>query len=434
MTRIHESAYRTMVLTAGLVALASCGGDSSTAPEPPRATAISISPPSATLEFIGATEAFTAAITDQNGAAFAGAVAWSSNQPEVFTVNGTGVVTAVSNGSGTVRASLGSLSATATVTVAQVVSGIEVVSGDGQSGLTGDALPEPVVVRVLDSGGAPVAETTVTFEPGEDHGTASSATAVSDLDGQAQATWTLGEFIGTQTLTASVAGGPSTTVMATAVGPRVTLDSGAGSAPEGSVVTLGLTVDPMPESAISVHYTLGADGDPVTADADGSDYTDGGGGAVEIAAGAGTAVIEIAIDDDDEIESSREVFTLTLDTPGGDAGYGLGVVATAAVTIEEGVCDRTSQVRDETMRLAGVADCTEIEDRHLAGIDGELDLDPEWERDPESPERAAITAVREGDFSGLSRLRGLLLSSNQLTELPPGVFLRPFQPGKPVLA
>ncbi len=150
MTRIHKSACRTMVLTAGLVALASCGGDSSTAPEPPRATAISISPPSVTLEFIGATETFTATITDQNGAAFAGAVAWSSEQPEVFTVNGGGVVTAVSNGSGTVRASLGSLSATATatVTVAQVVSAIEVVSGDGQSGLTGDALPEPVVVRV----------------------------------------------------------------------------------------------------------------------------------------------------------------------------------------------------------------------------------------------------------------------------------------------
>ena len=202
------------------------------------------------------------------------------------------------------------------------------------------------------------------FEPGE-----SPARRARHGGDDVMATWTLGEPIGTQTLTASVAGGPSTIFTATAVGPRVKLDSGAGSAPEGSVVTLGLTVDPMPESAISVHYTLGADGDPVTADADGSDYTDGGGGAVEIAAGAGTAVIEIAIDDDDEIESSREVFTLTLDTPGGDAGYGLGVVATAAVTIEEGVCDRTSQVRDETMRLAECyADCTEIEDRHLAGI------------------------------------------------------------------
>ena len=350
MTRIHESACRAMVLTAGLVALAlalaSCGGDGSTAPEPPRATAISISPSSATLEFIGATETFTAAITDQNGAAFTGAVVWSSNQPEVFTVNGTGVVTAVSNGSGTVQASLGNLSATATVTVAQVVSVIEVVSGDGQSGLTGDVLPEPVVARVVDSGGAPVAETTVTFEPREGHGTANPATAVSDADGEARATWMLGEFIGTQTLTASVAGGPSTTFAATAVGPsRVTLDSDAGSAPEGGVVTLGLTVDPVPETAISVRYTLGTDGDPGTSDADGSDYSDAGGGAVEIAAGASSAAIEIAINDDDEIESAREVFTVTLDTPGSDAGYGLGVVASAAVTIEEGVCDRTQQDR-----------------------------------------------------------------------------------------
>ena len=334
-------------------------------------------------------------------------------------MNGTGVVTAVSNGSGTVQASLGSLSATATVTVAQVVSAIEVVSGDSQSGLPGDALEEPVVVRVLDGSGAPVAEAAMAFEPGESHGTASPATAVSDVDGHTRATWTLGEPIGTQTLTASVAGGPSTIFTATAVGPRVKLDSGAGSAPEGSVVTLGLTVDPMPESAISVHYTLGADGDPVTSDADGSDYTDGGGGAVEIAAGASGAVIEITINDDDEIESAREVFTVTLDTPGGEAGYGLGVVVTAAVTIEEGVCDRTSQVRDEIIRLAGVADCTETEDRHMAGIQ-RLDLNPE-SIDVEVP-ITPILAVREGDFSGLSNLLYLYLVSNELTELPPGIF------------
>ena len=422
MTRIHKSACRTMVLTAGLVALASCGGDSSTAPEPPRATAISISPPSVTLEFIGATETFTATITDQNGAAFAGAVAWSSEQPEIFTVNGGGVVTAVSNGSGTVRASLGSLSATATVTVAQVVSAIEVVSGDGQSGLTGDVLPEPVVVRVVDSGGAPVAETTVTFEPGEGHGTASPATAVSDADGEAQSTWTLGEFIGTQTLTASVAGGPSTTFTATAVGPRVTLDSGAGSSPEGGVVTLGLTVDPVPETAISVRYTLRADGDPVTEDADGSDYTDGGGGAVEIAAGASSAAIEIAVNDDDEIEPVREVFTVTLDTPGGDAGYGLGVVVAASVTIEEGVCDRTPQVRNEIVQQAGVGDCVEVEDRHLAHI-RRLDLCfPKYEWMECELEDDLITALREGDFLGLSGLAELDVQGNGLTGLPAGVF------------
>ena len=208
-------------------------------------------------------------------------------------------------------------------------------------------------------------------------------------------------------------------------GTRVSLDSGAGSAPEGGVVTLGLTVDPVPESAISVRYTLGTDDDPVTSDADGSDYTDGGGGAVEIAAGASGAVIEIAINDDDEIESVREVFTVTLDTPGDDAGYGLGVVATAAVTIEEGVCDRTPQVGDEIVQQAGLGDCAEVEDRHLASIHG-LDLcfpKEEWlgcEREDD-----LITELREGDFLGLSGLEWLNLMGNGLTALPEGIFSGP---------
>ena len=384
----------------------------------PVPTTVAVTPDAVTLTAIGQTAQLTAEVRDQLGRVMEGvAVAWSSEQPEIFTVNGAGVVTAVSNGSGTVQASLGSLSATGTVTVAQVASAIEAVSGDGQSGLAGDVLPEPVVVRVLDSGGAPVAEMTVTFEPGEGHGTASPATAVSDADGQAQATWMLGEPIGTQTLTASVAGGPSTTFTATALAPRVTLDSGAGSAPEGGVVTLGLTVDPVPESAIRVRYTLGTDGDPVTADADVSDYTDGGGGAVDIPAGVTGAVIEIAINDDDEIESVREVFTLTLDTPEGDAGYGLGVVATAAVTIEEGVCDRTPQVIDEILREVGAGNCAEVEDRHLART-GAMWL---FVNGDES-EQARITALREGDFAGLSSLENLHLRGNALAELPPGIF------------
>ena len=181
-------------------------------------------------------------------------------------------------------------------------------------------------------------------------------------------------------------------------------------------------MDPVPDSAISVRYTLGVDGDPVTSDADGSDYTDGGEGAVEIAAGASSAAIEIAINDDDEIEPAREVFTVTLDAPGDDAGYGLGVVASAAVTIEEGVCDRTPQVGDEIVQQAGVGECSEVEDRHLASIHG-LDLcfpKAEWkgcarEDDP-------ITVLREGDFLGFAALEWLNLGGNDLTALPEGVF------------
>ena len=228
---------------------------------------------------------------------------------------------------------------------------------------------------------------------------------------------------GTATITAMAGGVSGTATVTVSVGSSVTLDSGAGSAPEGGVVTLGLTVDPVPESAISVRYTLGTDDDPVTSDADASDYTDGGGGAVEIVAGASSAAIEMAINDDDEIESAREVFTVTLDTPGDDAGYGLGVVAAASVTIEEGVCDRTPQVGNEIVQQAGVGDCAQVEDRHLASIQ-ELNLCfPKYEwMWLECERNDPITALRAGDFLSLSGLEELVLAGNDLTALPQGVF------------
>ena len=209
----------------------------------------------------------------------------------------------------------------------------------------------------------------------------------------------------------------------TAEGPRpqASLSVIAPASPEGGTAILEVVLTPpedVPtprESPVMVSYTLGADGDPGTADADATDYADVASGAVEIGTEANGAVIEITITDDDDIEPVREVFTVTLDAPVEGAGYQLGSVTSAVVTIEEGVCDRTPQVRDEIMRQAGVADCTETEDRHLAGIT-QLILDPELVA------IAPITAVREGDFSGLASLYGLYLLRNQLTALPPGVF------------
>ena len=292
--------------------------------------------------------------------------------------------------------------------VAQTVSAVTIAPA-ADTLVAGDTLR--LAAEATDANGHTVA--------GAEFAWASGDTAVAVVDATGLVT---GIGAGEVEITATSSGvtGRATLVVA---GTRVTLDSSAGSAPEGGVVTLGLTVDPVPESAISVRYTLGTDGDPGTSDADGSDYTDGGGGAVEIAAGASGAAIEIAINDDDEIESVREVFTVTLDTPGSDAGYGLGVVASAAVTIEEGVCDRTPQVGNEIVQQAAVGDCAQVEDRHLASIQ-ELNLcisKFEWmwlecERiDP-------INALREGDFLSLSGLKELVLAGNDLTALPKGVF------------
>ncbi len=110
------------VAMAAMFAVAAAAGcrsadDGPVTPEPPRAEAISISPASVTLTMFGETATFTANVTDQNGAPFSATVTWSSDAPQVFTVNANGTVTAVGHGSGTVSAAHESLSASASVTV-----------------------------------------------------------------------------------------------------------------------------------------------------------------------------------------------------------------------------------------------------------------------------------------------------------------------------
>ena len=404
-----------IVLSAAVatVAWAAACGDGSTEPpapppDPPRPTTITVSPATTELNALGATEQLTAEVRDQNGQAMAGvSVTWASSSAAVATVSAAGLVTAAGNGTATITAMAGGVSGTATVTVAQEVSAVA-ISPAADTLVVGDILR--LAAEATDANGHEVA--------GSEFAWASGDTAVAVVDATGLVT---GVGAGEVEITATTSG-LAGHAMLVVVGPRVTLDSSAGSAPEGGVVTLGLTVDPVPESAISVRYTLGTDDDPVTSDADASDYTVGGGGAVDIAAGASSAAIEIAINDDDEIEPVREVFTVTLDTPGGDAGYGLGVVATAAVTIKEGVCDRTPQVGNEIVQQAAVGDCAQVEDRHLASIHG-LDLcfpKAEWlggcaQDDP-------INALREGDFLGFSGLEWLNLAGNGLTALPEGVF------------
>ena len=351
---------------------------------------------------------------------------------------------------------------------------VEVVSGDGQAGFTGGALAEPVVVRVLGRDGNPFSGATVRFEPGDGHGSATPDSVVSAADGSASTSWTLGDAVGAQVLGATVPGGPRATLSATGLAPAgVMLAPSGASVPEGGVATLDIVVAPAPAAPIVVRYTLGADDNPETADADGDDYEHAS-SSVEIAAGDTGATIEIVTRDDDAIEPPREVFLLALDTPMAGSGYELGASASAAVTIEEGVCDRTPQVRDEIVRQAETDGCTGVGNEHLALI---LDLDlsmvvgrrqtglaaafspcggavrdfaeimgdfgstrpaeagrnpcefgPEGKatgsRGPGHVQGAgeAIVALRDGDFAYLPGLETLSLAGNRLAELRAGVF------------
>ena len=75
-----------------------------------------------------------------------------------------------------------------------------------------------------------------------------------------------------------------------------------------------------------------------------------------------------------------------------------------------GICDRTPQVRDKLVQLAGVSTCEDVTLGHLARVTT-LDLS-----------HSDIVWLHEGDFEGLSLLRTLNLSHNLLRTLPEEMF------------
>lgn len=89
----------------------------------PVATTIRLNPASASLS-VGSTQTMQATVYDQFGSPLSGtALNWSSSDPAVATVNQTGKVMAVKAGAAVIRASFGSLSATASITVKASSSG-----------------------------------------------------------------------------------------------------------------------------------------------------------------------------------------------------------------------------------------------------------------------------------------------------------------------
>lgn len=185
--------------------LAACGSGSE--PEEPRPAAITITPASATLIYLGATERFTARITDQNGDPFDGEVTWSSSDGSVFGVSPAGVVGATGNGAGKLTASIGEVSATADVFVEQLPTAMTILSGDGQEGTAEDPLAHPLVVGVVDGAGHAAEGIEVTFTAAAGHGSADPETVETDPTGTARTTWTLGAGTGIQLLNASLEGG-----------------------------------------------------------------------------------------------------------------------------------------------------------------------------------------------------------------------------------
>ena len=141
----------TALLAAALTA--ACGDD---AVEPITPTTVTVSPASATLQSLGSTVQLTATVQDQNGQAMSGiTVAWTSSDTEVGTVDESGLMTAVGNGTVTVTATAWSATGTASVAVDQVAAKVVVDPATDTLMTSGDTLR--LSADALDSNGNAVA-------------------------------------------------------------------------------------------------------------------------------------------------------------------------------------------------------------------------------------------------------------------------------------
>ena len=151
-----------------LVAMHACGdgGTEPAPPDPPRPTAVTVSPATAQLTALGATAQLSAEVRDQNGSVMAGAtVRWSSNAAAVAAVDGPGLVTAAGNGTATITAMSGSASGSAAVTVAQEVAAVTVSPAADTLVAFGDTMR--LSAEAMDANGHPAAGVAFTWTSGD---------------------------------------------------------------------------------------------------------------------------------------------------------------------------------------------------------------------------------------------------------------------------
>lgn len=137
-------------------------------------------------------------------------------------------MTAAANGTGTLTATSGQASGTASVTIEQRASLVEKFSGDEQEAVRGTTLSEPLLVRLTDQGGTAAAGVSVTFLPDAGHGSVSETVVATDEDGMASTEWTLGVDDRMQGLVAS-SGEPAVRFSATATADPPIPDLGFAS-------------------------------------------------------------------------------------------------------------------------------------------------------------------------------------------------------------
>jgi 3D (Asp-Asp-Asp) domain-containing protein len=135
--------------------------------------------------------------------------------------------------------------ASVTVHLAQGAAHVAIVSGDGQQGTIGAALSQPLVVKLLDAAGAPVAGSKVLFTLRDNNGSLDGGVrqmiSTTDSAGRASAGFTLGTHAGVQRVEAGAPGfaGPVFFTLTASPGPASLIVVDAG---DQQVGTAGLAL------------------------------------------------------------------------------------------------------------------------------------------------------------------------------------------------
>ena len=198
-------------------------------------------------------ESFVISVLDQDGSPLAGVnvtfavtagggmlSATTDTNPCIFKLSTSSLTaTTDANGQAATRLTLGSEPGTNSVEA--TIEGLEPVSftataaeqatphrltkvcGDDQEGTAGERLAQPLVVSVLDEDGAAMAGVDVSFTVTAGGGTLSAATATTNANGRARTYLTLGSELGTNTVSATVAGLEPVIFTATGQEPPISL-------------------------------------------------------------------------------------------------------------------------------------------------------------------------------------------------------------------
>lgn len=186
-----------------LSVLTVCGGQ----PTEPDTTAanVSVTSPVVTLDALGQTATLVAAATTASGGpAVVVGWSWAVADPAVIAVDGSGVVTALANGSTTVTATADGVQGSVAITVMQIAATLVKVSGDAQFAVAGQPVDSALVLRADDALGTPVPAVSIDFEA-IGGGSVSAAQVTTGADGTATVSWTAGNVAGVQSVVARMA-------------------------------------------------------------------------------------------------------------------------------------------------------------------------------------------------------------------------------------